>query len=108
MYKEFIQQLVKGEGLLDKKIYIVIPFSPLEIGPLTTVQNSGLQQNSFNDKLREVLASKRASIMSQVSRMGLSSRVVQGEELAKLFYELFNEEPANITYDPNDMKNIII
>ena len=30
MYRQFIDELVKNEGLLDKKIYIVVPYSYLE------------------------------------------------------------------------------
>lgn len=32
LYKDFIKDLIKGEGLLDKKIYIVVPFTQLELG----------------------------------------------------------------------------
>src|SRR4029079_16031936 len=32
VYRQFIEELVKSGGILDKKIYIVIPYSYLEAG----------------------------------------------------------------------------
>lgn len=101
MYRDFIQELVKGEGLLDKKTYVVIPFTPLELGPL-----SG--KKDYNTKVAEVLSSKRANIVTQIERMGLSARVLKAGELARVYFELFNQQTISVDFTNNDVKNIII
>jgi len=108
-YKEFIQELVKGEGLLDKKIYIVIPYSYLEGGAATaaqTAKNPG--KLAFADQAKNTLLSKAGVIMAQVERMGLAPRILAHEELIKVFYELLNDEMINLNFDSQDIKNVII
>lgn len=102
LYKEFIQELVKGGELLDKKIYVIIPFSSLELGPIP----SG--KNDFVKKVQEALVTKRTNIISQIERIGLFARQLSGEELAKLYYEAFNEEIVPIAYNSSDIKNVIL
>ncbi len=101
MYRDFIQELVKGEGLLDKKTYVVIPFSSLELGPSTG-------KKDYNAKVAETIASKRTNIATQIERIGLSSRVLKAEELARVFFELFNQSSLNVDFTNSDVKNIIL
>lgn len=105
LYKEFIQELIKGAGLLDKKIYVVVPFSFLELGALPVAQGKGGDQK---ERIMEAMNSKRETVIGQIERMGLSARVLQAEELTRVFYELFNEENAPIDFNSNDIKNIIV
>lgn len=105
LYKEFIQELIKGAGLLDKKIYVVVPFSYLELGALPVQQGKGADQK---ERIMEAMNSKRATVVGQIERMGLSARVLQAEELTRVFYELFNEESAPIDFNSSDIKNIIV
>lgn len=110
-YKDFIQELVKGEGLLDKKIYIIIPYSYLEGGAASVAQKTN-QNNAnkagFSDQARAALLSKAGVIMAQIQRMGLSARTLPHEELIKVFYELFNDDVINLNFDSKDIKNVII
>lgn len=101
LYKDFIQELIKGEGLLDKKTYVVIPFSSLELGPTAGKKDHGT-------RMQEAIATKRSSIMTQIERMGLSSRVLKAEELARVFFELFNQQAISVDFSSNDVKNIIL
>lgn len=109
-YKEFIQELVKGEGLLDKKIYIIIPYSYLEGGAPNVAQNTAhaTGKGTFSDQAKAALLSKAGVIMSQVQRMGLTPRILSHEELIKVFYELFNDDVINLNFDSKDIKNVII
>lgn len=104
MYQEFIQELIKGAGLLDKKIYVVIPFSSLELGG---VQTTGKHLDQ-RQRIAEAVNSKRAQVLGQIERMGLSARPLQAEELTRLFYELFNQETAPIDFNSTDIKNVIM
>lgn len=112
LYRDFVKDMVKGEGLLDKKIYIVIPFSQLELGAATTVQagaSGQTQKNlSLNDRVKSGLLSKRNNILTQVERMGLIARPLVTNELIKLFYEVFNQEFVTLDFNSSDIKNVIL
>lgn len=109
-YKDFIQDLVKDEGLLDKKIYIVIPYSYLEGKTATAPQNTKKSNAklTFADQAKTTLLSKSSVIMSQVERMGLVPRRLSHEELIKVFYELLNDDAINLDFDSRDIKNVIL
>lgn len=115
LYRDFIKDLIKGEGLLDKKIYIVIPFSQLELGPATMaggsagIQAAGAKKNlSMNDRIKSGLISKRNNILTQIERMGLTAKPLGTNELIKLFYEIYNQEFVTLDFDANDIKNVIL
>lgn len=103
MYKDFIEDLVKGEGLLDKKLYVIIPFTNLELGPVPA-----RGAIAFNAQAKSVLLSKRDNVLTQIERMGLMSKTLGTEELAKLFYEIFNQEFVTLDFESGDVKNIIL
>jgi len=109
-YKEFIQELVQGEGLLDKKIYVVIPYSYLEAGAFRVAQKSANvnQKISFSDQAKTALLSKAGVVVSQIERMGLSARKLTHEELIKVFYELLNNDTINMDFNSGDIKNVIL
>lgn len=102
MYKQFIQELVKGENLLDKKIYVVIPFSTMELGPLTN------KKQTMEDRIKEAIYSKQSGVISQIHRMGLSARPLESSEVAKVLYELYNQETVTLDFQSEDVTNIIL
>ncbi len=103
MYKQFIQELVRGENLLDKKIYVVVPFSSLELGaPI------GNKKQTLQERIKEGLASKQNIVISQIQRMGLSARPLESSEVAKVLYELYNQETISLDFNSQDVKNIIL
>lgn len=108
LYKEFIQDLIRGEGLLDKKTYIVIPFSSLELGAATAVKNNDKKQASFVEQAKSILLSKRDNVATQIERMGLMARPLATDELAKLYYELFNQDFFSFDFNSEDVKNVIL
>lgn len=110
LYRDFIKDLIKGEGLLDKKIYIVIPFSQLELGVATTVKTQTTDKKNLplSERVKSALLSKRNNIATQVERMGLIARPLTTNELIKLYYELFNQEFITLDFDSSDIKNVIL
>ncbi|MBI4092220.1 MAG: hypothetical protein HY427_03390 [Candidatus Levybacteria bacterium] len=110
LYRDFIKDLIKGEGLLDKKNYIVIPFSQLELGVATTVktQRPDKKNLQLSERVKTGLLSKRNNIATQVERMGLIARPLSTNELIKLYYELFNQEFITLDFDSSDIKNVIL
>lgn len=114
MYRQFIDELVKNEGLLDKKIYLVVPYSYLE-GSLNPAAGGQPQkppqptkQGPFAEQAKNALISKRAMIQAQVERMGLAARPLSHEELIKLFYEILNNDSITVDFNSQDVKNVIL
>jgi hypothetical protein len=83
LYKDFIQELVKVNIVLDKEFYIVVPYSGLE---------SGINMNHENFYLsaKSKLSTKIESLHAMLRRMNLSAKTMGKEELVKLFHEIFN------------------
>lgn len=73
LYKDFVQELVKVNTVLDKKFYIAISYSRLEGGVAASK-----------------LSSKAESLHQQLKRMNLPSKTLNYEELVKLFHEIYN------------------
>ena len=109
-FRDFIKNLIKGEELLDKKIYVIIPFSAFELGPVVGARATAtsLTSPATFKKIKQELAVKKNHVATQLQRIGLSSRSLEGEEIIKLFYELFNGEPLSTTFNPNDVKNLVL
>lgn len=110
LYRDFIKDLIKGEGLLDKKIYIIIPFSQLELGVAQAAKTQTKEKDhlSLNERVKSALLSKRNNVLTQVERMGLNARPLTTNELIKLYYELFNQEFITLDFDSSDIKNVIL
>lgn len=111
MYRQFIEELVKNEGLLDKKIYIVIPYSYLEGGAIGAAKGQKKPATSaayFSQQAKDAISTKRAMIITQVERMGLSARPLSHEELIKLYYETLNNDTINLDFNSSDVKNVIV
>ena len=109
LYRDFIKDIIKGEGLLDKKIYVVIPFSQLELGLIPAAQTQNDHKNlTLNERIKSGLLSKRNNIATQIERMGLVARPLATNELIKLYYELYNQEFITLDFNSNDIKNVIL
>ena len=91
-YKSFVEELLKTRTVLDKKFYIIIPYSPLEKG-ITGAQSAvtGKTTDAGLLEISAVLRSKTETILTQMKRVGLSAKVLSKEELASLFHDLYNE-----------------
>ncbi len=100
-YKEFIVQTVKDNNVLDKKFYIVIPFSSLELGVgsatgsvlnIKKKQGLPLPLERILEKSKLSLLPKRDHILRQVGRLGLRARQMTTTELIELFYDIYNHD----------------
>ncbi|MBI4089317.1 MAG: hypothetical protein HY424_01260 [Candidatus Levybacteria bacterium] len=90
LYREFVQELVKVNTVLDKKFYIVIQYSGLESG-------ISIRGDNFFTSAKSRLSSKAESLHTQLQRMDLSAKTLMREDLVKLFHEIYNGdfEPIN-------------
>lgn len=82
-YRQFIQNTIKENDVLDKKIFVVIPLFPLELGVIATKTN-------LEQKIRTVLLPRQEQIMRQLSRIGLQSTQLDHKKLVELFYDIYN------------------
>lgn len=83
-------ELVKVNSILDKKIYIVVPYSGLEkgiIGATYAVSSGG---GDFLTQAKAALASKAENILSQLARMGLKARILEKEEIIRIYHDVYN------------------
>lgn len=81
-YRDFVAELVRVNIILDKKFYVVLNFSFLE-------KVSGF--SNFEETAKANLHTKAASLKAQLARLNLRAKVLQADELTKLFYDLYNE-----------------
>lgn len=102
-YRAFVADLIKERNVLDKKFYVVIPASSLEMGllPPSTVlpgvkqpDLTTVERSVILDKAREVLEPKRDHLVSQFARIGLAGRQLTTQEIIQLFYVSYNPEAA--------------
>lgn len=95
-YRIFVAATVKEKDVLDKKFYIIIPFSSLELGPSTAVlmgsKKKGLpfSRAYILDRALTVLNPKRDHILRLLGRVGLQAYQLNGVQLTKLFYSIYN------------------
>ena len=103
-YREFITDLVQERNVLDKKFYVVIPATALELGLVSTqsvipgikvADVSTFDRSLIMEHSKNLLEPKRDHIMAQFSRIGLLSRQLKTQELVQLFYAIYNPESSD-------------
>jgi len=105
-YKNFIQEAIRKKNVLSKRFFIVIPFTPYELGISKNLASSFssfsvLAKNNTLPfpksyvvrKAKISLYPKRDFLIKQAGRLQIKLKPLSNEELLKLFYETFNPEP---------------
>lgn len=88
-YQEFIRAIVKKNTVLEKRFFFVIPFSPLEMG-VSGANTKGLNKEYVVSRAKTSLYPKRDHLLRLLAKVGLRSTILQKQELADLFYNLYN------------------
>jgi len=101
-YKKFIQEAIKKKNVLSKKFYIVIPFTPYELGVAKSVASTfrftkktvvlPYPKSYVLRKAKISLLPKRDHIIRQARRLTIHLRQLTTEELIELFYNVYNPE----------------
>lgn len=95
-YRDFVQEMVTVNVVLNKSFYIVIPFSSLEMGvagakqKTQKTQKTNAQTKSLPDGAAKSLQSKAETVLGQLQKFAVSARVLEREDLIKLFYDIYN------------------
>jgi hypothetical protein len=96
-YREFIESTVKERNVLDKKFYVVIPFSAIELGVTnvnTFVGKKGLPYPKayiFN-RAKTVLSPRKDHLVRQLARLGLKGTQLTTQRLIELFHDIYNSD----------------
>lgn len=98
-YRDFIKAIVKQGNVLDKKFYVSIPFSSLEMGLSSSISMLGQRKPKLNRPKKDIveravmnLSPKRDHLIRLLARIGLKSRQMTSPELLQLFFDLYNPE----------------
>lgn len=95
-YYQFILSLVKNNKVLEKKFYIVIPFSSLELGlkgsSLFSARPKKLPfaKDYVLSHAKTTLYPKRDHVLRQLTRIGLHGQQLTTQQLIELYFTLFN------------------
>lgn len=95
-YRIFVAATVKEKDVLDKKFYIVIPFSSLELGASPSVffgsKKRGLpyQKQYIIEKALSALNPKRDHVVRLLNKLGLHAHQLTNEQLVRLLFITYN------------------
>ena len=109
-YRQFVAATVKEKDVLDKKFYIVLPFSYLELGASATVLIGGGNKKRglpfpkpyILERALTVLNPKKDHIIRLLNRIGLQAKVLSSVQLTRLFFEIYNQGAPGITDEDVD------
>lgn len=103
-YREFVSNLIQERNVLDKKFYVVIPASGLELG-FTTAKGflpgqasadfSTIEKSVIVERAKTILDPRRDHMINQFARIGLYARELETQEIIRLFYVRYNPEAAD-------------
>ena len=94
-YRSFVEKSIKDNNVLDKRFYICIKITALEIG---------LLPSNLEERIRKattLLSPRKDHLIKQLNRLGLKTKQLTTEEIIKLFYELYNPQETLV---PNAVK----
>lgn len=106
-YHQFILGIVKENRVLEKKFYMVIPFSPLELGVKAGFSffggNKGglpFPKDYILSRAKTALIPKRDHLLRQLNRLGLKGIQLNTAQLVELFYEFLNPDQEDVQKVP--------
>lgn len=113
-YHQFILSLVKENAVLEKRFFIVIPFSALELGVkgggslLKKATKLPYPKNYIIERAKTSLYPKRDHLVRQLTRIGLKAIQLNNQKLVSLLYELYNTESREGERIPQGVTNPLV
>lgn len=97
-YQQFIEKTVKENQVLDKKFYIIIPFSNLELGAPQAIKQTIIKKGNnlpfpkeyILEKAKTSLYPKKDHLVKQFNHLGLKAIPLTTSQLIELFYRIYN------------------
>lgn len=81
-YRQFIENTVKKNKVLDKKFYVIIPFTSAQFKKETVTK--------LLERAKTDLYPKRDHLVGQFQRLGLRTKQLNSQEIIQLFHNLYN------------------
>lgn len=97
-YKSFISKTVTSSNVLDKKFYLSIPFSTLEMGvkslagSVTKRKSLPFPKEYILNKAKTSLLPKADHLIRLLNRLGLHGEQLDTQRLIELFHHIYNPE----------------
>jgi hypothetical protein len=111
-YRKFVAEMVKKNNVLDKKFYVAIPFSSLEMGVAPTLtslfkksSNLPFQIDYILAKAKDSLYPKKDHLAKLFARIGLVAQQLENKDLIRLFYNVYNSENVIKEKSSEDIAN---
>lgn len=97
-YRQYVEQLISKNEVLDKRFYIVIPYQEARLTaperPLRRLfrreKKLVLNKNAIIDKAKIQLEPRRGHLIKQLNRVGIKAQQLNTQELVELFYDIYN------------------
>jgi len=117
-YREFIKNLVKGDMIMTKNFYVVVPYSLMEILGMGAMKKQFDFLKSANEKEQEMKDADFQRCKSQLwqrmeflamglRRCGLEAVPLTTPELIELFWSMHHPEQAEIGYYPEILPELL-
>lgn len=98
-YIDFVRVLVEAANIMEKKFYIIVPFSSVEVKRegliektkkmFKTVKSKKLSQQDFENYKRQLMQ-RVDLITTSLSGLGLQMKLLKTDEIINLFHGLYN------------------
>lgn len=90
LYRNFVHEMIRVNVVLSKQFYLVISYNSLEggVGGVAPAATNG--SKDFSSTAERALVQKAESLLPQIQKLAVSAKVLQKEELIKLFFDMYN------------------
>lgn len=96
-YIDFVQKLINIANIMDKKFYVVVPFTPppkMPSGmPTGSTNQVKINMNEFNSYKQE-LTERVQVIQTGLGSIGIRSATLDTQQIIELYYGIYNSEEA--------------
>jgi len=111
-YRDFVKAIVRQGNVLDKKFYVAIPFSSLELGVGSTLTSLTKKRQGLPRPKQQILeraitqlAPKRDHLVRLLARIGLRAHQLTNPQLLQLFFDFYNRGHSGVkaklsSYEP--------
>lgn len=114
-YRTFIAETVQRKNVLDKKFYIVLPFSSLELGSVKSLGQAVVSRPHLPAPISEIikkatmsLGPKRDHVLRQLERIGLTARQLTNKEILSLIYRTYNPGATAPAIGPEQLTSPLV
>lgn len=102
-YRNFVIETTKRRNVLGKRFFVIISFSPFELGVSSTFKSFTSRAETLPytksyviRKAKVALSPKEDHISRQMARLGLRAKRLTNDQLTALFYEVYNPNKETV------------